>query len=70
MNEKRPQSDKDDAPMFDIEAADRERLDARLGGKPWTERAAGRDEHLRRETRDKIKKGLGRAGSKDAEPEK
>lgn len=34
---------------FDVKAADRERLDWRLGGEQPTERALGRDESLQRE---------------------
>jgi len=68
MTNETPNSRKIEEPYFDEHGAERERLEWRLGGKPPTERALGRQEALDREVKGKIKEGLGDAATKDTEP--
>lgn len=46
--ENKQQEPRPSQPIFDVEAANRERLEWRVGGKAPTERALGRDEDLAR----------------------
>jgi hypothetical protein len=62
-------SNTSDEPVFDVSAAERERLDWKLGGEQPTERALGLQENLNRAVSDEIKAKLGENATKDAEPE-
>jgi hypothetical protein len=61
--------DSAEKPLFDVKAAERERLDWKLGGEAPTERALGLQENLNRRVSDEIKEKLGENASKDMEPE-